>query len=100
MIGIPDSSRFTGPLSRNSHEERSFNVAVECAGVARATCRHVSRVTFGSPQLTISRCCFQHISNDRQPACASWLTVTGGGLPVSIINAVGPASSLWYPECA
>ena len=35
------------------------------------------------------------ISNDRQPACAFWLTPTGGMGPASIRITVPPASSLW-----
>src|SRR6202795_69295 len=92
MIGEPESSRRNGTDSRKRHDEASLNVTVECAAVARATCRQVSLLTAGKPQLTTSRCAFHDNSNDRQPACASWLSATGGGGPVSISSAVLPAS--------
>ncbi len=57
----------------------SLNVTVECAAVARATWRQVSRPVAGRPQLTTMRCVPCDNSNDRQPACASWLTLNGGG---------------------
>ena len=79
----------------NRHDDVSLNVTVECAAVARATCRQFSRPMAGSPQLTMMRCCLTDSSNDRQPAWASWLTVSGGGRPVSISTSVPPASSRW-----
>ncbi len=78
--------------SRKRHDEVSLKVTVECAGVARATCRQFSLFTAGRPQLTTSRCWRHDSSNDRQPACASWLTDKGGGRPVSITSALSPAS--------
>ena len=82
------AARANAPDSRKRHDDVSLNVTVECAAVARATCRQVSRFIAGRPQLTTSRCCFHDSSNDRQPACASWLTAIGGGRPVSISSTV------------
>ncbi len=75
------------------HDDVSLNVTVECAAVARATCRQFSRPMVGSPQLTMMRCCLTDSSNDRQPAWASWLTVIGGGAPGVHQHQVPPASS-------
>ena len=85
--------RLTAPDSMNRHDDVSLNVTVECAAVARATCRQLSRPIAGSPQLTTMRCCLADSSNDRQPAWASWLTAIGGGRPVSISTRV-PAASI------
>ena len=68
-----------------------MNVTVECAAVARATCRQLSRLVAGRPQLTTMRCCLAESSNDRQPAWASWLTAIGGARPVSISTRVPAA---------
>ena len=65
--------------SRKRHDDVSLKVTVECAAVARATCRQFSRLVAGRPQLTTRRCCLPDSSNDRQPACASWLAGSGGG---------------------
>ena len=74
-------------------DEVSLKVAVECAAVPRATCRQLSRPVPVNPQLTTMRCIFADSSNDRQPAWASWLTDSGGGVPVSMITTVPAASS-------
>ncbi len=71
IIGVPASMRLSGPDSMKRQEEVSLNVAVEWAAVARATCRQLSRLVTGNPQLTTIRCCRDDSSNDRQPACAS-----------------------------
>ena len=72
-----------------------MKVTVECAAVARATCRQLSRLVAGNPQLTTIRFCRVDSSNDRQPACASVLTAIGGGAPVSISTTVPLASTRW-----
>ena len=77
------------------HEEVSLRVAVECAAVARATCRQLSRLVAGRPQLTTMRYCLVESSNDRQPAWASWLTGIGGARPVSITTTVPALSNRW-----
>ena len=76
-----------------------MNVTVECAAVARATGRQLSRLVGGNPQFTTIRCWFEESSNDRKPACASWLTPTGGARPVSAIRSSVPACMRWYPQC-
>ena len=43
-------------VSRKRHDEESLNTTVECAAVARATCRQVSRLVPGRPQFTTMRC--------------------------------------------
>ena len=92
MIGVPCSMRLIGPDSTKRHDDTSLKVAVECAAVARATCRQLSRPVAGRPQLTTMRLSLADSSNDRQPACASWLTGSGGGWPVSMMTTVPPAS--------
>ena len=75
-------------------EDVSLNVTVECAAVARASCRQFSRPVAGMPQLTTMRLCFgDENSNDRQPACASRLISIGGARPVSMMTTPPPASS-------
>src|SRR5262249_8316068 len=90
--------RLTGPASINRHDDVSLSVTVECAAVVRATCRQPSRLATGSPQLTTIRFCLAESSNDRQPACASWLTAIGGGQPASIKTSVLALSRRWEPE--
>src|SRR5262249_57908779 len=82
MMGVPPNICRIESDPRKRHEDRSLSVTVECAGVARAICRQFSLLTAGRPQLTTNRCCFHDSSNDRQPACASWLISIGGGGPV------------------
>ena len=59
--------------------------------------RQLSRPVEGMPQLTTIRHGPDDNSNDRQPACASWLTFGGGGGPVSMMTVVVPASRRWKP---
>ena len=47
--------RFSDSAVRKRHDEVSLKVTVECAAVARATWRQVSRLVAGSPQLTTMR---------------------------------------------
>ena len=54
MIGAP-SRGFSDSEVRKRHEEVSLNITVECAAVARATWRQVSRLVSGRPQLTTMR---------------------------------------------
>ena len=82
-----------GPDSTNRHDEASLNATVEWAAVERATCRQLSRLVAGNPQLTTIRFCRVDNSNDRQPAWASVLTASGGGTPVSISTTVPLAST-------
>ena len=96
-IGVP-SRRLNEPPSRNRDDEVSLNTTVEWAAVARATCRQVSRLVAGRPQFTTMRCNPCDSSNDKQPACASWLTLIGGGPPESISITISPISTRWYPE--
>ena len=72
-IGVPWSMRLIAADSMKRQDDVSLRVAVECAAVARATCRQLSRLVAGRPQLTTMRYCLLESSNDRQPACASWL---------------------------
>ena len=73
-IGEPPSTRRNVATSTKRAEEVSLNVTVECAAVARASCRQSSRPTDGMPQFTTMRLCFgDENSNDRQPAWASRL---------------------------
>ena len=67
--------------------------------VERAKERQLSRPVEGIPQLTTMRLIPDESSNDRHPAWASRLTAGGGGVPVSMMMAVAPASSRWKPEC-
>src|ERR1700747_3235247 len=97
-IVAPPNTRRNARESRKRHEEESLNVTVECAAVARATCRQLSRPAAGIPQFTMMRCSLLENSKARQPAWPSALTSSGGGLPVSINNVLGPASRRWYPE--
>src|SRR5258708_39263207 len=83
-IGTPLSKRLMGPDSTNRHDEASLKATVEWAAVERATCRQLSRLVAGKPQLTTIRFCRVDSSNERQPACAPMLTAIGGGEPVSI----------------
>src|SRR3954464_2782610 len=84
-IGAP-SSCLSDSEVRKRHEEVSLNTTVECAPEARATWRQVSRRVSGRPQLTSMRWYFEDNSNERQPACASWLIASGGGASVSTIT--------------
>src|SRR3989442_14503185 len=77
-IGVPSSMRRIAADSMKRQDDVSLRVAVECAAVARATCRQLSRLVAGRPQLTTRRYCLLENSNDRQPACASWLAGIGG----------------------
>src|SRR5258707_6348516 len=95
-IGVP-SRRLNEPPSRKRHDDVSLNTTVECAAVARATCRQVSRLVVGRPQFTTMRCNPCDSSNDRQPACASLLTLIGGGPPESISTTNSPTSTRLYP---
>src|SRR6185436_8768019 len=67
---------------RKRQDEVALNTTVECAAEARATWRQVARLVSGGPQLTTMRWYFEDSSNERQPACASWLIGNGGGGPV------------------
>ena len=50
-------------------DDASLNVTVECAAVARASCRQFSRPIAGIPQLTTIRLCLgEENSNDKHPA--------------------------------
>ena len=51
------NSRLNAIDSTNWHDDVSLKVTVECAAVARATCRQFSRPAAGMPQLTMTRCC-------------------------------------------
>src|SRR5438093_1052367 len=77
MTGAP-GRRWSDPGPRNGQDDTSWNVTVECAAVARATGRQLSRLVGGSPQFTTIRCWLDESSNERKPAWASWLTSTGG----------------------
>ena len=92
MIGMPCSMRLIEPDSIKRADDISLKVTVECAAVARATCRQLSRLVAGSPQLIRMRLRRVENSNERQPACASWLTASAGGRPVSIRTTVPVAS--------
>ena len=92
-MGVPNSMRLSGPESTKRHDDVSLSVTVECAAVARATCRQPSRLVDGNPQLTTIRLCLAESSNDRQPAWASWLTGIGGLRPASISTSVPALSS-------
>ena len=61
-----------------------MKVTVECAAVARATCRQLSRLVAGNPQLVTMRWPSFDNSKASALACASWLSASGGGVPVSI----------------
>src|ERR1700722_8400452 len=78
-IGMPLSMRLMAADSTNRHEEASLRVTVEWAAVERATCRQLSRLVAGNPQLTTIRFCRVESSNDRQPAWGSVVTALGGG---------------------
>ena len=54
-IGVPCSMRLIAPASMKRHDDVSLKVTVECAAVARATCRQFSRLVAGTPQLTTMR---------------------------------------------
>src|SRR5258705_10899865 len=98
MIGMPCIMRLIELDSTKWQDDTSLNVTVEWAAVERATCRQLSRLVAGSPQLTTIRFCRVDSSNDRQPACASVLAAIGGGGPVSISTTVPPGSTRWEPE--
>src|SRR5258708_12576458 len=83
MIGMPCIMRLIEPDSTKWHDETSLKVTVEWAAVARATCRQLSRLVDGKPQLTTIRFCRADSSNHRQPAFASVLSATPPRIPVS-----------------
>src|ERR1700704_3761189 len=82
MIGMPCNMRLIEPDSTKRADDASLKVTVEWAAVERATCRQLSRLDAGKPQLTTIRLSLAESSNDRQPACASWLSANAGGRPV------------------
>ena len=55
-------------------------------------------LVIGRPQLTTIRFCLAESSNDRHPACASWLTGIGGARPASMTTSVPALSRRWNPE--
>jgi hypothetical protein len=67
--------------------------------VPRANGRQFSRPVEGIPQLMTIRLGPADSSNASVPACASWLTLGGGGFPVSMITVMVPASRRWKPVC-
>src|SRR5436309_85320 len=77
IIGAP-RNRWSEPGPRNWQDDTSLKVTVECAAVARATGRQLSRLVGGRPQFTTMRCWFDDSSKARKPPCAFWLTPTGG----------------------
>src|SRR5690348_9191396 len=98
-IGAPCRKCFIAVISMNWHDDTSWYVSVECAEVLRANARQLSRPLDGMPQLITIRFGPDDSSKDRQPAWASWLTLAGGGTPVSMITVIGPPSRRWKPEC-
>src|ERR1700742_4767211 len=98
-MGAPCRNFFIAESSTNWHDEVSLKISVECAAVLRAKLRQLSRPVEGMPQLVTMRLVPADISKERQPAWASWLTLGGGGGPVSMITAMLPASSRWKPAC-
>src|SRR4051794_22986578 len=87
-ISEPCNSRFIAENSTNWHDEVLSQTSVECAAVLRANTRQLSRPVAGMPQLVTIRFSPDDSSNAREPACASWLTPGGGGVPVSTITIV------------
>src|SRR5262245_18073217 len=88
-FGAP-SSAYRDSAVRKRHDEVSLKVTVECAAVARATWRQVSRLVAGTPQFTTMRWLRADSSNDRHPACASLLIESGGGEPASTSSRESP----------
>src|SRR5579859_4863819 len=99
ITGAPCRNLFIADSSTNWQDEVSAKVSVEWAAVLRAKARQLSRPVEGMPQLITIRLGPDDISNERQPAWASWLTFGGGGGPVSMITVMPPASRRWKPVC-
>ena len=87
------------PRRLSLEEDCSLTQSVLWLAVARAGARRPGSEDAGAPLLTNSGSPPTLASNDKQPACALWAKLSGGGGPTSTTTMLGPRSRRAYPDC-